>query len=212
MKTALCSALLLAGLGIGCAVNRSVLDIQTRPSTNPTSGKVVVLARVTDQRSFETAPKDPSVPSLKDGAIHDKAITSRAVARKRGGFGAAMGDVLLPEGRSVEGLVRESVTRALREKGYVVPEPGAPVPPEHQTLEVDIREFWSWFQPGFWAITLHFKAGLDLKGPVALGGEARVSSETQQKGMAATEGSWMEIIQAGTGELSGKVKEKLKEP
>ena len=35
-----------------------------------------------------------------------------------------MGDVLLPDGRNVETLVRESVTRALRESGYVVLEAG----------------------------------------------------------------------------------------
>jgi hypothetical protein len=207
------SVALLAGLGMGCAVTRSVIDIPARPVTNPIGGRVVVITRVTDQRAFQLAPSDPSIPSLKDGAIQDKAITSRAVARKRGGFGAAMGDVLLPDGRNVETLVRESVTRALRESGYVVLEAGESAPADALPLEVDIRQFWSWFQPGFWAITLHFRAGLTLKGPVLKAGEqGSVQVELARKGMAATEGAWLETVKMGTDELTAKVKEALKAP
>jgi hypothetical protein len=49
---------------------------------------------VTDQRTFEARPRDASIPSLKEEAdLTNRAITVRAIARKRGGFGMALGDI-----------------------------------------------------------------------------------------------------------------------
>lgn len=73
--------------------------------------------RVTDRRVFEADPDDPSTPSLKGGEIHNTATTSRAIARKRGGFGKAWGDILLPEGRTVAHLMEEALTRAFQDAG-----------------------------------------------------------------------------------------------
>src|SRR5262245_65653082 len=104
----------------GCAINRSVLKVQVQPSTDPASGQEVSIMKVTDNRIFELKPAKPSTPSLKAGDVTNKAITSRAVARKRNGWGMTMGDILLPEGRTVEDLVKEALTKAFRESGYKV--------------------------------------------------------------------------------------------
>lgn len=47
-------------------------------------------------------------------------MKARAVASKRGSFGKAMGDVLLENGQTVVGLVRESLTTAFEQSGYRV--------------------------------------------------------------------------------------------
>jgi hypothetical protein len=64
---------------------------------------------VTDRRVFEVNPRQANIPSLmNDAEIKNPAITARAVARKRGGFGKTLGDVgdvLLPEGRTVTNVV-----------------------------------------------------------------------------------------------------------
>ena len=105
------AVLVLAWLMAGCAATRSTFDVQSAPSpqAKPVSVKgFVKLTEVKDVRQFEAAPRKPSIPSLQDPKeISNPAITSRAIARKRGGFGAAMADILLPEGRTVEQVVRD---------------------------------------------------------------------------------------------------------
>lgn len=53
----------------------------SRHATGPT----VMIAEVLDVRPFELAPREPSIPSLRDEDIQNTAITSRAIACKRGG-------------------------------------------------------------------------------------------------------------------------------
>lgn len=97
--------LLLMGVLIlamtGCATNRWVLNFVVPPTSNPKNGTPVKIVKVTDLRKFELAPKQPNIPSLKNGEITEKAITSRAIARKRNSYGMALGDIPLPEGRTV---------------------------------------------------------------------------------------------------------------
>jgi hypothetical protein len=76
----------------------------------------------------EARPDDAGTPSLQNASdITDPGITARTVARKRGGFGAALGDILLPPGQSVAALVRAAAQKALADKGYAVVEAGSPL-------------------------------------------------------------------------------------
>ena len=111
---------------------------------NPIQGREVKIVRVTDRRTFQLKPSDPSTPSLKDGQIDNPAITSRAIARKRSGYGKAMGDILLPEGHTVEQLVGTALTRGLRGAGYRVLLQGQEGYEQAVPLEADIRRFWTW--------------------------------------------------------------------
>src|SRR5690606_19720516 len=88
---------------VGCAANRSVVDVQV-PALTSTGGQKVVIMAI-DERTFETKPRSADIPSLKGGEISDTSITERAIARKRNGYGKALGDVLLPSGRTVSQLV-----------------------------------------------------------------------------------------------------------
>lgn len=188
----------------GCATNRGILDIQVPESKNPDNGKQVKITRVTDMRTFEVNPSEADIPSLKDNQIHNQTITSRAIARKRNGYGKAIGDILLPEGRSVEDLVRDALRTSLRKKGYSVLTENSATNEYNEALpiEVDIKQFWSWFRPGFWAAKLEFEAILDISG-TALFDEGRqtIQGNVQLCTQAATTRAWKNTIMKGLENL-----------
>jgi hypothetical protein len=179
----------------------------------PAKGFAKVL-EVKDVPRFEAAPSDPSVPSLQDSQeINDRVITSRAVARKRGGFGMALADILLPEGRTVEQIVREAATKALAEKGYAVVAEGSPEFAEALPVNIEIQQFWSWFTPGTFLISVEFVGIVLLKGEVLAGSnEETVRGYSIVNAMAATESQWQEVMQNGVQDLIEKMKTKLKSP
>lgn len=134
--------LIIAFVLSGCATSRSIVDIRVSPGSNPVNAKAVKTVRITDSRKFEVSPKTQSVPSLNEEEIRDSKITSRAVGRKRNGYGKAMGDFMLPEQRTVQDLVKEAMTKALREKGYSVVEQGSASYQNALPLEADIGQWW----------------------------------------------------------------------
>jgi hypothetical protein len=206
-------AVALGAVLAGCATNRGVINVSYPAGTNPEAGRTVAIVKVTDSRVFEVAPKQASVPSLKGGDIANPAVTARAIARKRNSYGKALGDILLPEGRSVTDVVREAVTGSLREKGYRVVEAAAPGAGAAVPIEVDIRQFWSWFTPGFWAISLEFEAIVQIKGDVFAGGsEELVRGYAQVHGQAAGTGAWLKTINKGLEDLAARIREKLRTP
>ena len=210
-KLFLAGALSMA-FGTGCALHRSVVTAEPQKVAESATGKAVVITRVTDLRTFEVSPGEPSTPSLMDGAITDKATTARAVGRKRGGFGKAFGDVLLPPGETVEGLVRETVANALREAGYrVVPEGETP-PPDARDLEVGVNQLWTWFTPGFWFVTLNFRSVLELNGSAVKGGSATVRSELDKGFQVVVESDWAKMLTMGRDLTGRNIKEKLENP
>src|SRR5262249_57048213 len=88
-------------IATGCATTRGVIDIPAKAGPNPSSGPLVRIDRVTDRRAFEVDPRQANIPSLmNDAEIKDPTITSRAIARKRGGPGQALGDNPWPQRRT----------------------------------------------------------------------------------------------------------------
>lgn len=144
-------ALLLLG---ACATNRSYLSLALpAPGTVVAGDKVAVIETVRDQRRFEADPDDPSTPSLKKGEKYtlDNQGRTQAIARKRNGYGMAIGDFLLEGNATVETVTRDLIAQGLRQRGYRVMEAGAAAPADALTLRVGIDEFWAWSTPGFWA-------------------------------------------------------------
>lgn len=206
---AVCLCVLLAG----CATSRSEIKLQTPelvPSSNVAfTGRVVVIKTVTDDRVFEQAPPDPSTPSLGFGGS-DKAtaqVKAQAVGRKRNGFGKALGDVLLEKGQTVEGVVRQNLKVALEQDGYQVKDQ-ADAGATPVVLDVSIKKFWAWFQPGFWAVTLHADIAtvLTVEGS---GTPLEISAHAEEKRQVAADGAWVDIVQKGLtayrGEAAGKM-------
>jgi hypothetical protein len=118
-----------------------------------------------DARKFEVAPATPSIPSLKEASqISNAQITSRAVARKRGSYGTALGDVLLVPPQTVSFLVGGAVKAGLRDGGYRILEPSDAGYDSAPKVNVRIVEFWTWVTPGFAQIKLDNVTELVLEG------------------------------------------------
>jgi hypothetical protein len=170
------------------------------------------ITEVRDIRRFEAAPKEPSTPSLENAQeLKNAAITSRAIARKRGGYGMAFANVLLPEGRTVELVVREAVAKALIEQGYEVVDAKSPQYEKALPMQVDIDQFWAWFTPGFWQVTVEFRGLLLVKAEGLTGRkEDIVRGNAEVKGMAVTDSEWKEVVVAGVNDLTKNLKAVIK--
>ena len=77
-----------------------------------------------------------------------------------------MGDILLPEGQTVEQLARTALTRGLRGAGFRVLLRGQEGYEQAIPLEADIRRFWAWFSPGLFAPT--WSSTREYRSPVRL--------------------------------------------
>jgi uncharacterized lipoprotein YajG len=203
---------LVALLLTGCAVGRSTLEITPPSAVNPDRGSYAKIVSVEDLRKFEAKPEDAGTPSLQNASeITDRTITSRAVARKRGGFGAALGDILLPPGQSVAALVRAAARKALADKGYAVVDAESPHYTAAAPLSIDIVQFWSWFSPGFASVRIDFKGTLALHGAAILGSDpTSVNSNVTHEGMAIFESDWRDLVQRGVDDLSRRIEERIR--
>jgi hypothetical protein len=199
-------------LATGCATTRGVIDVPAKMGANPPSGPAVRIDRVTDRRVFEIDPRQANIPSLmNDAEIKDPKITSRAIGRKRGGFGKALGDVLLPEGRTVTQVVEEALRWSLQEAGYRVvskqdPEASTAIP-----LEADIDQFWAWFRPGFAEVAVEFESSVRLTSPPLPALQTSpVKGTSRVTGMAATSGTWQEALTRGVDDFASNAREQLR--
>jgi hypothetical protein len=195
-----------------CALGRSEVNV-TAPTGAATNGKAFAkIVAVDDNRVFEAAPSDAGTPSLQNASeITNKAITSRAIARKRGGYGQAFGDVVLPEGKTVAGLVRSAAQKALQDKGYTVVDDGAPQYATASPLSIEIVDFWSWVAPGFFNMNTEFKSTLKLTGDALVGADPLpVVVHFKDTPLAVTEGVWADLVQRGVNDVSDKIEQALK--
>lgn len=166
LATALGCALLMTA----CATSRSTLPLEVPPgeAAAESNGRVAVVTSVVDERQFETDPGEPSTPSLKRGDAYALSGDERkqAIARKRNGYGMALGDIVLEGSGTVEDLTRDLIVRGLVERGYQVVDAGS-APEDALRVSAVIREFWAWFTPGFVAATMEARVGtaLTVSGP-----------------------------------------------
>lgn len=212
--SALAAALVFSTALTGCATSRSEVKLSS-PVVTPlvgtaSSNRVVVIHSVRDGRVFEQAPGDPSTPSLGSGGAAQASsdVKARAIGRKRNGFGKALGDVLLQNGQTVEGVIRENLTAALQQAGYEVKSEDL-AGPSPLMIDVDIKQFWAWFQPGFWQITLNTNITTDvhISGVVS---PTTVSVHAEDKRQAATEGAWIQVVDKALQAYRGEVVVKMR--
>ncbi|WP_313086167.1 flagellar biosynthesis protein [Pseudomonas sp.] len=187
---------------VGCVTSRSVVDVSV-PALTGTTGQKVVITTI-DERTFEAKPRSADIPSLKGGEINDTSITGRAYARKRNGYGKALGDVVLPSGRTVSQLVGSAVANAYTQSGYQVVEgQGA----DARQVRVRIREFWTWFSPGFTYVTVNNKANLlievDGQPPMA------IATEVKDGMQFVADSDWAAVTRQGLQEVTATVAKKL---
>ena len=181
----------------GCATSRSTLDIAT-PVSGPsaqTNGKDVYINAVKDLRVFEAKPSSPNTPSLDDSEDQSDKIKARAVGRKRNGFGKALGDILLPEGKTVESLTVASIHKAFIDRGYRVVSDKSQITSSTYVIDADITKFWSWMNPGFWALTLsaEIATAITIKSPTGTERQT-VSVKAADSFQTGAEDNWIEVI------------------
>ncbi|MGE5472498.1 MAG: flagellar biosynthesis protein [Bacteroidota bacterium] len=189
----------------GCATNRSELQLSA-PSNATTKaaapkGVNVIIRSVKDDRLFENAPSDPSTPSLglEGSSNATQELKSRAVARKRNGFGKAMGDVVLQDGQTVSNIVRSTLSSAFEQAGYKVTTEAAAGTPA-LFVDVRIKKFWAWMTPGFWALTFEsqIETDLNIEGRATPISIKAYATDSRQLG---TDSTWMDIINQGLKEF-----------
>ncbi len=146
----------------GCATSISEVTIsspETFEQKVPVDpNKTFFINSVVDERVFDLAPSDPSVPSL-DPSEHEK---SRAIGRKRNTYGKALGGFILKPGQTVEFMVGEALRMAAANNGYMVLERKEDVKKDTVVADVKIKKFWSWMNPGFWTIRLNCNMESDV--------------------------------------------------
>jgi len=199
----------LALLG-GCATNRSYMRLDAAHGSATVShptGKAVVFDAVQDARKFEEDPRDPSVPSLKKGDDYklDAEQRKRAIARKRNGFGKAIGDILLEDGQSVETLTRDLVADGFSRHGYQVVAPGAAPPPDALHVTVTIDEFWAWFTPGMWTVDMEGKVHTEIR--LGSGVQLDVRAYGKNSGASGKEDNWREAYERTFKDFQAKFDE-----
>src|SRR3954468_22087141 len=118
---------LLVSMQTGCALGRRTLPLEIpKLDVVPTTRGNISVSPVQDQRRFQNKPSDPSVPSI-DGDVNTLTAAQRngMIARQRGGFGMAAGDVALPASQNVNRVTQNLVEEALKHHGYSLGSGGA---------------------------------------------------------------------------------------
>ena len=130
----------------GCAGTGVVPNSAQLVSENPAAGPAVRIAGISDDRIFQSTAAARFVPSL-TGDDSDPARRARAIGRTNLTNGRPGANVFLEEGLTIHGLVRGSVTAALRRAGFRVLEPGDDGHAQAVPVEVAIERLWMMKSP-----------------------------------------------------------------
>lgn len=205
-------ALLGAVVLSGCATNRGEMRLDVAQSANGGAGRTAFVDEVVDARVFENEPSDPSVPSLKGktGASADPAIKAKAIARKRNGFGQALGDIMLEDDQTVVGVTRDLLRAALASAGYRVVESRDQLGSDGIEVDARIEKFWGWFTPGFWSVTM--EARIETPLVVTADGQQRelaIRAYGKNSGQSGREGNWVEAYRRTFEDYKAKAADAL---
>lgn len=199
---------LAASILAGCAVGRTTVDVSAPQGTNPATGKYVRIDSVQDKRTFTVAPPSAEMASLDSNEDSSDASKARALGRKRNTYGKALGDVVLPEGKTVSGLVESALATGFQEAGYIVVKQGDPNFYAAAPVTAQVIEFWAWFQPGFWSVTTNQKSELQLSGNVgALHGAQTVRTRVSDSKQVVVSSDWQEIVEKGLSAITLRTKD-----
>ena len=203
-----CSACFLTG----CATSRGFISLAIPTSDNVTTstGVEVYIHSVVDKRIFEEAPKTPNIPSLDPSEPQDERTKLRAIARKRNTFGKGLGDILLKEGQTIESVIHDSLRQAFVESGYNVIENKDNTSQRSQIVDVEVNKFWSWMNPGFWAITLstEIETNISIKGNDA--DKKTIYVKVADHFQTGVEGNWVSVMNAALKAYISEIKAKFR--
>lgn len=204
------SSVLIAGLS-GCVSTRGLVSLESpKPiSTQDAYTKTAVIRIVEDKRVFEDKPKQANIPSLKGGLQNatdlDKA---KALARKRNGYGKAMGDILLKD-ETVANTVEKRVKSALLHSGYKVVAANEVKNPDIEIV-VKIDKFWSWMQPGFSYVTVNTEIETEIVSPNGVIKPINTTVKLSKPSAMLTGAKWIAMINETLDAYETRLIEQLK--
>jgi hypothetical protein len=187
------AALAALCLASGCVTGTRSISLGVTPadsySKNPGKGTVAI-GLITDDRTFENKPDDPSTPSVKgDVNALTPAARSTYIGRQRNTYGHAMGDIALPNGGTVQGKVADLLSEGLKRRGFELTDPAK----ADSLVTAGTQQFWSWGTPGF--VVLTFEARISCTVTVTRGAKHStfvVSGYGKNHGQIAKDGNWQE--------------------
>lgn len=205
----LCLASLLLG---GCAASRGTVSLAT-PTTqlaSASNNKQIYINSVEDRRVFELKPAKPSIPSLDPDRPSGDEIKSRAIARKRNGFGKALGDILLDDGQTVSAVMRNTLQQALIANGYKVIDNKSQITTETYILDAKINQFWSWMNPGFVAIDINtvISTDISISDPSGIK-NSKIEAKASDNYQLASGKNWIEVMQKALANYVKEAQSKL---
>lgn len=199
-------------IATGCATNRGIVSLQQPPPTvsSTLNGQQIFIKRVSDQREFQENPKTQDIPSLGFGgsASASEDVKKRAIARKRNGYGKAMGDILLKDGQTVETVINDALLRAFSGQGYTVLKNAAEVTPDTLIIDASIDKFWAYMTPGFWAIhlTCDISTTLQVASTTSGTNPPEIITVNEARGFqTASEGNWLEVLRQAVDKYVAQV-------
>ena len=208
------SLLMLVVVLSGCVTTRGLVTLaDPKVTAQPENlNKTAIIKIVEDDRVFEEKPKTPNIPSLKGGlekaTADDKA---KAIARKRNGYGKALGDIMLRDG-TVASTVEKRVVSALNQSGYrVVPASEANYQNADLVISVKIDKFWSWVELGFWAVKLNTEIETTILNDKEPAKKIVVETKITKSLQAVTGAMWIKNTNLALDDYEAKLVSKLKE-
>lgn len=221
MKAFLQFSVIMTGLLLfcsGCATGTTELDVRVPVPLDPQSSNAVTIRSVDDNRHFTNRAANKMVHSVNSFEDLDKSFTSRVIVRKANSYGTLMGVIALPEGRTVAGVVEETITKSFREKGYSVISSNAAVDASVPAVQAEISRFWCYIMSdsssglsaneGF---RIKFEAEITLHSDLLIENPTTVRvSKTKAGYLTGKASNHGETIDAGLKKLSDEIQRKLK--
>jgi hypothetical protein len=125
-------------------------------------------------------------------------------------FGKGLGDILLNEGQTVESVIHGSLRQAFIESGYIVIENKDNMSKRSQIVEVEVNKFWSWMNPGFWAITLSTEIETDITIKGSGTDKKTIYVKAADHFQTGVEGNWVSVMNTALKEYISEIKAKFR--
>lgn len=197
----------------GCATSRGEIELTIPEVANAASanGKTVYIQSVIDNRVFEQRPRQPNIPSLDPDEPQNDEIKLRAVARKRNTYGKGLGDIILKQGQTVQSLIADSLRQAFIKNGYRVIKDSQQLVSDYYIVDARIDKFWSWMNPGFWAISLNTEIStvIEMKSGDKIHRET-VAVKVSDNFQTGAGSNWIEVMHKALEAYIAEAQRKLK--
>ena len=172
------------------------------------SDRLRVSISVVDKREFKEYDYNPSIPSVGDGG--EKWGEACLIGRQFNGFGMPMGAVSTCNGYTVAEYMKKMVAEAFVKAGCEIVQEASPGDGV-VLVQVEINQFWGWFSPGAWSLTMHVNSDLRLAiCQTEKCNEVSSFVSTRESAQAATSGVWLAGYTKNADELVQDLTDKIK--